>query len=249
MTIDAANARCPHCEGTTWVETADGRGTVPCRCRERRQAAARTLGVRQNLEALVRAHPADLDRRPVTDLPAPIRRTILFYTSRLEEHLRDGKGLWFYGGPGSGKSAAAVAIAKEAERQRFTTSYRSVPEHLDKLRAAYNEYTPRTREELIEKLVAVDLLVLDDFGAERTNDWVLEQIYLIVNGRSERRRATIVTSNHSPDSLEAALGSAAGPRIVSRLHGMCGKPILFPSLDHRREDAWDWEEAAAATPG
>ena len=50
--------------------------------------------------------------------------------------------------------------------------------------------------DLLDRLAAVDLLHIDDLGAEHRTDWVLEQLYSIVNARYEdaardrRRRPT-----------------------------------------------------------
>src|ERR687898_886218 len=49
------------------------------------------------------------------------------------------------------------------------------------------------------RLCSVDLLVLDDLGAEKQTEWVLEQLYSIVNERWQDRRSVVVTTN-IPDS-------------------------------------------------
>jgi len=41
----------------------------------------------------------------------------------------------------------------------------------------------------------VDLLVLDDLGAERQTEWVLEQLFSLVNERWQDQRSILVTSN------------------------------------------------------
>ena len=45
------------------------------------------------------------------------------------------------------------------------------------------------------RLCSVDLLHLDDLGAEHRTDWVLEQLYSIVNERWQDQRAMVVTTN------------------------------------------------------
>jgi len=64
----------------------------------------------------------------------------------------------------------------------------------------------------------VDLLHLDDLGAEHRTDWVLEQLYSIVNERWQDQRAVVVTTN-VVDLGE--LREQIGPRTVSRLAEMC----------------------------
>ena len=66
----------------------------------------------------------------------------------------------------------------------------------------------------------VDLLHLDDLGAERATDWVLEQLYSIVNARYEEERSLVITTNLDPEQLAEQIG----PRTVSRISEICGDP-------------------------
>jgi DNA replication protein DnaC len=85
--------------------------------------------------------------------------------------------------------------------------------------------------DFMDRLTAVDLLHLDDLGAETKTDWVLEQLYSIVNARYEAERAIVATTNLMPDELSEQLG----PRTVSRLVEICGDLIPLFGEDHRRE--------------
>jgi DNA replication protein DnaC len=67
----------------------------------------------------------------------------------------------------------------------------------------------------------VDLLHIDDLGAEVRTDWVLEQLYAIVDQRYESERSMVVTTNLPQDELEGQIG----PRTVSRLVEICGDPL------------------------
>jgi len=82
----------------------------------------------------------------------------------------------------------------------------------------------------LDRIAAVDLLHIDDLGAEHRTEWVLEQLYTIINTRYEDERATVITSNLEPEQLAEQLGE----RIVSRLEGMCGEPLPFWGADARR---------------
>jgi len=82
----------------------------------------------------------------------------------------------------------------------------------------------------MDKLGAVDLLHIDDLGAENQTDWVLEQLYSIVNSRYEAQRAIIATTNLMPDQLAERLGE----RTVSRLAEICGEGIPLWGHDDRK---------------
>ena len=112
--------------------------------------------------------------------------------------------------------------------------YQSVGSHLARVRfSGYGPWEPGQGEQsysdLFERLATVDLLHLDDLGAEKQTEWVIEQLYAVVNERYERQRALIVTSNVEPDDLEKQLG----PRVVSRLVEMCGDPVMLFDDDRR----------------
>ena len=70
---------------------------------------------------------------------------------------------------------------------------------------------------------------MDDLGAERRSDWVLEQLYAIVDERYESKRSMVVTTNLGQDELEQQIG----PRTVSRLVEICGDPLPLFGTDER----------------
>ena len=78
------------------------------------------------------------------------------------------------------------------------------------------------------KFQSTEFLVLDDFAAERTSSWVLEQLFILLNAREGARVQTVVTTNYeSAKDLIVRLKDPktgdllTGKRIVSRLCGMC----------------------------
>ncbi len=83
---------------------------------------------------------------------------------------------------------------------------------------------------LFRELCSVDLLHLDDLGAEKRTDWVLEQLYSIVNERWQDERSIVVTTNTT--DLDA-LREQVGARTVSRLAEICGEPIPIMGPDLR----------------
>jgi hypothetical protein len=78
-------------------------------------------------------------------------------------------------------------------------------------------------------LTAVDLLQLDDVGAEQQTEWVLEQLYAIVNERYEDGKALMITTNLEGTQLIDQIGQ----RTVSRLIEVCGDPLQLYGRDRR----------------
>jgi len=83
--------------------------------------------------------------------------------------------------------------------------------------------------DLFGQLVAVDLLHIDDIGAEQTTPWVLEELYSIVNARYEERRSMVITTNILD---RETLWAQISERTVSRLTEMCDQ-LPVHGDDHR----------------
>jgi DNA replication protein DnaC len=81
---------------------------------------------------------------------------------------------------------------------------------------------------ILDEAIETQLLVLDDLGAEKASEYVLDRLYLIINGRYENDLPTLITTNLGLEQLRQQVG----PRIVSRISEMC-MPIDFPSGDYR----------------
>ena len=73
---------------------------------------------------------------------------------------------------GVGKTHLAVAVMNELiSRKRVPALFVTVPELLDNMRGAYND-PGRDIDEWMDSVKNAELLLLDDLGAERANDWV-----------------------------------------------------------------------------
>jgi DNA replication protein DnaC len=105
-----------------------------------------------------------------------------------------------------------------------------VPRLLAEIKETYEDGAGRSYQQLFRALCQVELLHLDDLGAEKRTDWVIEQLYSIVNERWQDQRSIVVTTNLLDlDELREQLG----PRTVSRLAEMCGTAIPIMGADLR----------------
>jgi DNA replication protein DnaC len=135
------------------------------------------------------------------------------------------KGLLLIGPPGIGKTHLAVSTLREVVlRKGIRGLYFDTRTLLSTIRSTFNPVTRTSEAEVLGQVMAAELLVLDDLGAERPTDWVEETMNLIVNTRYNDRRPTIFTSNYEdvPDANELdSLLVRVGFRMHSRLREMC----------------------------
>ena len=143
---------------------------------------------------------------------------------------------------GTGKTTLAMLVSKAALDAGRTVAIYSLPRLLSLLRESLDSESGLV--DFLERLGAVDLLHIDDLGAEHRTDWVIEQLYSIVNARWEAQRAIVATTNLMPDELTEHLGA----RIVSRLVEICGDPIPLYGQDRRREYRPEFSVEAPGAP-
>jgi DNA replication protein DnaC len=225
------SAACPYdvCDGSGFRLDEATDTAYPCRCRPLRQSRAKA----RSLSAVIprRYQGVSFERPPVSDMDPSVVRAVRRYTERIAENLDAGRGLWFIGDVGTGKTTLAMLISRTALEAGRTVAIYSMPRLIALLRHSYDEGSRYTDLELIDRLTSVDLLHLDDLGAERTSEWVLEQIYSIVNARYEAERSVLVTSNQSD---RERLRQQLTDRTVSRLTEMC-EEIPLHGPDRRLE--------------
>lgn len=230
------NYTCPKCGGSTWLIDDNGDST-PCDCRPRRIRRAQTRGLATTIPRRYNGLAISDDGRNITDHGRPlsfapeITRTVLRYCRTIEEQLAHGRGLWFEGDTGTGKTTLAMAVSKQALESGHSVAIYSMPRLLARIRNTFDSDSDSTYAELFKQLTAVDLLHLDDVGAEQQTEWVLEQLYSIVNERYEDGKAVMITTNLGVDDLRRQIGE----RTVSRLMEICGDALPLYGSDRRVE--------------
>lgn len=240
---------CPDCAGAGYYTLAvpvghpDFGKLLPCACRLRaceqraqQQAAqhaqallaelARTLG------RLAHAQFATFDlERPLVELvwsgatfAVDVQRQALVQACDDAQRYAAQPAGWLYlcGPCGAGKSHLAAAIANHLAMRGQGVTYASVPDLLRFVRRGFGE---RTADERLDALMAIDVLILDDQGAEHLTAWAAEQLFVLLNARYLNERATVLTSNDRPEALPARLQS----RIAEQ-----AQLIWMPISDYRQ---------------
>jgi DNA replication protein DnaC len=214
------------CDGSGFVYDEETNTAYACRCRPQIVARAKARSLSAVIPKLYR--DVSFDRPPVTDIDPPVVAAVRRFTDAIDEQLDGGRGLWFMGTVGTGKTTLAMLVSKAAISAGRSVAIYSLPRLLKAIREDTHS-SDRSHLSLLDRLAAVDLLHIDDVGAERTTDWVLEELYSLVNMRYEEERSIIITTNIEE---RAALAEQITERTVSRLNEMCDQ-IKLRGHDHR----------------
>jgi DNA replication protein DnaC len=157
----------------------------------------------------------------------------------------EGLGLLFTGQSGVGKTHLAVAVLRalvteKGARGQFWDFHSLIRE----IRNSYNPETRTTELQVLEPVVETDVLLLDDLGAWKMTDWMVDTLFYIVNGRYMAKRATIITTNFEDVPPEAAHKDESSRRreyLVERIGVPLRSRLLEMSLiihikgqDHRQ---------------
>jgi len=210
----------------------------PCECqeaeRERRRLAAAQIPTRYmgcTLDAFDPSYPgAD------PSLAWALRSARTFAESYPVDTA--GRGLLFVGKPGLGKTHLAVGVLQRLVRERGAKGlFCDYRELLKSIQNSYNPQVQTTELELLQPVFAAEVLVLDDLGAQKPNEWVWDTVALILNTRYNDKQTTIITTNYpdlpagagfkaaekgdKPAKNEDTLGDRIGDRMRSRLAEMC----------------------------
>lgn len=153
-----------------------------------------------------------------------------FYADNWEAMRDENIGYLFWGSVGTGKSYLAACIANALMEQE-------IPVRMTNFAAVLNDLNSRIegRNEYISRLCRYPLLIIDDFGMERSTEYGLEQVYNVIDSRCRSGKPLIVTTNLSLAELQNPQDTPHA-RIYDRLLEMCC-PVCVSGENFRRENA------------
>jgi DNA replication protein DnaC len=188
----APGAACTICEGVGWLRAnvpfghPDFGRSVLCACCE----------VRQTLQCLQqRRHAANLDTlRDNTFKSFNSRITGVQEAFRASSRFAANPQGWLMlvGSCGCGKTHLAAAIANQRLESGAAVFFTTTPDLLDSLRAAFT--SPENYRLLFARVREVELLVLDDLGAQRSSQWSSEKLLQILTHRANAALPTVITA-------------------------------------------------------
>lgn len=152
------------------------------------------------------------------------RKLAQLFCDNWQEMLEKGYGLILYGGTGTGKTWLAAALCNEVMAKGYGAKLISVGEI--ELRVDAGESLGK----IVQDLNRYPLIVLDDYGAERTTSYMHSNLLTLMDARQNSGKATLLTTNLTLDQLtvESRLNSRAFENKV---------PVAVTGRDRRRDGA------------
>jgi DNA replication protein DnaC len=188
-----------------------------------REAVARLLSVGLKDERLLSCTFAADDGQE-----ARTGETCRRYAEKWAEMRAKNIGMILWGQVGSGKTFYAAAIANALIEREVGVILTGLPDIAARMSADYGD----DREDVLNEIRNIPLLILDDVGFERTTPTGLENAYTILNTRYQSGRPLIVTTNLTPDEIKSP-PDIAHKRALDRIVEMC--PVVLQSKTARRQ--------------
>jgi len=239
LSIDA----CPICGGTGWVrvsrESTDG--VVRCEC-VKTSRADRLLRAANIPQRYVHCELDNFElRRPHT---TPQLEFAKLASEKFVEEFPSSPpiGLLFMGPQGVGKTHLAVGIIKALMRRKAVACmFRAFPELLKEIQMSYSPISESSEISLLSPVLDVDVLVLDELGAQTPSTWVKDTVSYILNYRYSENKVTLFTTNYldNDDPMSTRKGvfyslrDRIGDQMRSRLYEMC-KTVVMVGGDFRQ---------------
>lgn len=233
---------CPHCEGSGNIlsENENGYSYV---------AHCHSCGViRRNVKLYnIAGIPAKYSHVLQVDAGLELKRM----NSSLQRALKYAKdefvkkyptkdGFLLMGPSGLGKTHLAVGTISELTlKHGVKCLFKDFFYLLSDLKQAYSEGTPEN--DVILPLIEADVLVIDELGKGRSNEWELNILDQLISKRYNASKKTLITTNFVTYDLAKEIGEnheilevRVGERIASRLHEMC-EFLYLEGKDYRIE--------------
>ena len=149
------------------------------------------------------------------------------YTEHFKEFRQVGRGLILYGNVGTGKTFLAACIANALIDAGYRCKVTSFSRIVNELQESFDN-----RQEVLDSLNDFDLIVFDDFAAERNTEYMKEQVFSIIDNRLRSQLPMIITTNLTAEDLKKP-NDLEHQRIYSRLYEMC-VPVEVIGEDRRK---------------
>lgn len=144
------------------------------------------------------------------------------------DHRAEGSTVVFSGKPGTGKSHLAIAVCMAIMARGYTAMYLNALDAIRLVRSTWGRDSERRESDVMNDLATVDLLVLDEVGAQYGTEGEQVILFDIINRRYQDQMPMILLTNQGKDGFKQYLGDRAFDRLRE-----AGRWVPFDWESHR----------------
>lgn len=204
---------CTKCGGSGYV------GAAMCEClkelcrQEQKKELSSLLAGKESFDSFrLDLYPTQPDPQTGISPRSLMQDTFQKCKRYAKEFSQKSASLLFTGGPGLGKTFLSACIARTVADNGFSVVYDTAGKmfsdfELTKFGQEHNDLT--------QKYIQCDLLIIDDLGTEMTTQFTLSVLYQVINTRLMEEKPVIISTNLGSTALSQRY---PGP-IASRLLG------------------------------
>lgn len=123
------------------------------------------------------------------------KAVVVEYCKDITARLAHGDSLIFFGGSGTGKTFLACAIARRAVSEGHTALFIKARALVSDIRSAWRKDSELTEKDILDRFVAVDLLIIDEVGAQFGTPGEALHLFDVIGERYAQMKSTILLSN------------------------------------------------------
>lgn len=214
----ALHYTCPDCRDTGYI------GDEKCHCFKK--AIVELLYEQSNLKEVLkkenfstfsidyysRSHIDPLTGRSALE---SIQTALKVCHSFVDTFSREFRNILLYGDTGVGKTFLSHCIAKELIDTSCSVVYFTAAQLFDVLAESTFGRHGEQDSDIQEHIYDCDLLIIDDLGTELPNSFTVSQLFICLNERILRQRATIISTNLALEDIQSIYSERTFSRISS----------------------------------
>lgn len=151
------------------------------------------------------------------------------YAAEFSEFAKVGTGIMFLGLVGTGKTHLAVGILREIINAGRNGRYITVSRIMRDIKDTFAKHSEKSESEVLDYLIKRDLLVIDEIGVQRANEFEANALFEVINGRYEAIRPTILIANLTLKEMRENVGD----RVFDRMRENGGRAFVMDWKSNR----------------
>lgn len=213
---------CPFCQDTGYIKK-ENHQTLMCSCLKQRLLDlsynnSNLSNIKNdNFENFNLNLFSDTGKKSVRKNMENIKNDCLKFVENFDN--LETKNLLFTGNTGLGKTYMSNCIANELLKKGKTVLYQTAPVLLETIiDNKFNKYKNQNADDFYNNILTVDLLIIDDLGAECLNNMKISELFTILNTRilnlNQKPTKTIISTNLKLEQIFKIYEERIGSRIA-----------------------------------